>query len=130
MAKSVSDLPGVQHLRTMQTEGKRSIPKNKTTTYLDLYMLNKEKERLLREKDRVFMRKDTVAKRRETVNKRLGRMELEIVKDICRAHGAEDIAKATENVSSSAGTFTQKARGTFTRKAGVKKDWKKMPLNY
>ena len=39
-----------------------------------------------------------------------------------RLQEVKAIVEATENVGSSEGTFTQKD--------GVKKDWKKMPLNY
>ena len=111
MAKGVSNISGLQNIRSMHITGKRSIPKNQSSTYLDLYMLNKEKERLLKEDEILSRRKDTI-------RKRLEEMELEIN----RLQGAEAIAKATGNVRSSGGTFTQKD--------GVKKDWKKMPLNY
>jgi len=111
MARGVSDISGLRNIRSMHSTGKRSLPKNQTSAYLDLYMLNKEKERLLKEDERLSMRKDTI-------KKRLEEMELEMN----RLQEAKAIVKATGNVSSSGGTFTQKD--------GVKKDWKKMPLNY
>lgn len=111
MVRSVSDISGLRNIRSMHSTGKRSIPKNQSSAYLDLYMLNKEKERLLKEDERLSMRKDTI-------KKRLEEMELEMNK----LQEARASAKATGNVSSSGGTLTQKD--------GIKKDWKKMPLNY
>lgn len=111
MVRSGSDISGLRNIRSMHSTGKRSLPKNQSSTYLDLYMLNKEKERLLKEDEKLSMRKDTI-------RKRLEEMELEMD----RLQEAEAIAKATGNISSSGSTSTQKDE--------VKKDWKKMPLNY
>ena len=111
MVRSVSDISGLRNIRSMHSTGKRSLPKNQSSTYLDLYMLNKEKERLLKEDERLSMRKDTI-------RKRLEEMELEIN----RLQEVKDMVKANRNVGSLGGTFIQKD--------GVKKDWKKMPLNY
>jgi hypothetical protein len=125
MARGVSDLPGVQNIRTMQSAGRRSIPRNKDQTYLDLYMLNKEQERLMREDKRLFTRKDNAKMRKITVEKRMVEMEAEIGK----LHEAKAIARASGSVSSSGGTSVD----TFTQKDGVKKGkkgWKKMTLNY
>ena len=111
MTRSVDDIVGVHNIRSMQTTGKRSIPKNQNSTYLDLYMLNKEKDRLLKEDERL-------SKRKVIIRKRLEEMELEMN----RLQGAKAMVGATRNVGSSGGTFTQKD--------GFKKDWKKMSLNY
>lgn len=111
MARGVSDISGLRNIRSMRSIGKRSLPKNQSSTYLDLYMLNKEKKRLLKEDEGLSMRKDTI-------KKRLEEMELEMN----RLKEAKAIIEATGNVGSSGGTFTQKD--------GIKKDWKKMPLKY
>jgi hypothetical protein len=111
MARNVDDIVGVHNIRSMQSTGQRSIPKNQNSTYLDLYMLNKEKDRLLKEDERL-------SKRKVIIRKRLEEMELEMN----RLQGAKAMVGATRNVGSSGGTFTQKD--------GFKKDWKKMSLNY
>ena len=113
MARGVSDISGLRNIRSMHSTGKRSLPKNQSSAYLDLYMLNKEKERLLKEDERLSMRKDTIRKRLE---------EMELEMNRLQKQKAEATVKATGNEGSSGGTFTQKD--------GVKKDWKKMPLNY
>jgi len=111
MVRSVSDISGLRNIRSMHSTGKRSLPKNQSSTYLDLYMLNKEKERLLKEDERLSMRKDTIRKRLEEIKLQMDRLQ-----------EVKDMVKANRNVGSLGGTFIQKD--------GVKKDWKKMPLNY
>ena len=49
--RDVNSLPGLHKLRTMFSAKKRSIPRVQSSTYLDLYMLDKEKERSLKEGD-------------------------------------------------------------------------------
>jgi len=111
MVRSVSDISGLRNIRSMRSTGKRSLPKNQSSAYLDLYMLNIEKGRLLKEDESLSMRKDTIRKRLEEI-----KLEMDRLQEV------KAIVEATGNISSSEGTFTQKD--------GVKKDWKKMPLNY
>ena len=47
--KGVSEISGLQSIKSMHSGGKRSIPRAQSSAYLDLYMLRKEKDRL--EKD-------------------------------------------------------------------------------
>jgi hypothetical protein len=42
MERNISDISGLQNIRSMRSTGKNSIPKNQNSTYLDLYMLNKK----------------------------------------------------------------------------------------
>lgn len=111
MVRSVNDIRSLRNIRSMRSTGKNSIPKNQSSTYLDLYMLNIEKERLLKEDESLSMRKNTIRKRLEEIKLEMDRLQ-----------EAEAIVEATRNVGSSGGTFTQEDE--------VKKDWKKMPLNY
>ena len=110
--RDVNSLPGLHKLRTMLSAKKRSVPKVQSSGYLDLYMLGKEKERLLKENERLDMRKDVL-------NKRLDEIALEM--DKLRDAPQNEIKSAT-NAGFSGDTFTQKN--------GVKKEWKKMSLNY
>jgi len=111
MARGVSDISGLRNISSMHSTGKRSLPKNQSAAYLDLYMLNMEKQRLLKEDERLSIRKDTIRKRLEEIKLQIDRLQ-----------EVKAIVKTNRNVGSSEGTFTQKD--------GVKKDWKKMPLNY
>ena len=111
MGKNTGDLRGLRNIRSMRSTGKNSIPKNQSSAYLDLYMLNIEKKRLLKEDEGLSIRKDTIRKRLKEIKLQMDRLQ-----------EVKDMVKANRNVGSSGGTFTQKD--------GVKKDWKKMPLNY
>jgi len=111
MERNTGDLRGLRNIRSMRSSGKNSIPKNQSSAYLDLYMLNIEKRRLLKEDENLSIRKDTIRKRLEEI-----KLQMDSLQEV------KAIVEATENVGSSGGTFTQKD--------GIKKDWKKMPLNY
>lgn len=110
--RDVNSLPGLHKLRTMFSVKKRSIPRIQSSTYLDLYMLNKEKERLLKEDERLCRRKDAIKKRMEEID-----LEMNKPQEVPQGR-----IKDSGNISLSENAFTQ---GN-----GVKKEWKKMPLSY
>ncbi|MBU4346287.1 MAG: ankyrin [Candidatus Omnitrophica bacterium] len=109
--RDVNSLSGLHKLRTMFSAKKRSIPGVHRSPYLDLFMLDKEKERLLKEDERQ-------CRLMETTKKRLEDIDLEINK----LQGAETAIKADADSGFSKHTLTQKAE--------VKKEWKKFTLNY
>jgi len=109
--KDVNSLKGIHGVGTMQSRKKRSIPRVQSSTYLDLYMLDKEKERLLKEDEKLSMRKEVIRKRLE-----------EIECEMSRIHEAESIAKATGSTNSSGRAFAQTK--------GTKKEFKTMALSY
>ena len=110
--RDVNSLPGLHKLRTMFSAKKRSIPRVQSSTYLDLYMMNKEKERLLKESERVGMRDTGIKKRLEEIDLEMNRLQ-----------GVETPVKSSANLTSS-------SERTYTQRNGVKKEWKKMSLNY
>ena len=111
--RDVNTLGGLHGIRTMFSAKKRSIPRVQSSAYLDLYMMNKEKERLLKESERVGMR-GTV------IEKRLKEIDLETNK----LQGVDpDLS------GKSSGTPSSSERD-YTQRNGVKKEWKKMTLNY
>lgn len=69
--KGINSLKGAQSVRTMSTTRKRSIPGCMNSNYLELFMLEKEKERLLMERNRLSLKMDVV-------HARLEEMEIEI----------------------------------------------------
>jgi len=109
--KDVNNLKGIHGAGTMQSRKKRSIPRVQSSTYLDLYMLDKEKERLQKEDRKLSMRKDGIRKRLE---------EIEI--EISRMQGAESTTKTTKSPNSPGRTFAQTN--------GAKKEFKTMALTY
>jgi len=43
MVQGVTELSGLRNIRTMNSSNKRSIPRVRSSAYLELYMLRKEK---------------------------------------------------------------------------------------
>lgn len=109
--RDVNSLRGLHVLRTMHSTKRRSIPRFQSSTYLDLYMLNKEKERLLKEGERLGMRNTAIKKRLEEIDSEMNKLQ-----------EAEAAVKTNTDSGSSGHTSTQRNR--------VKKEWKKMSLNY
>ncbi len=109
--RDVNSLPGLHKLRTMFSAKKRSIPRVQSSTYLDLYMMNKEKERLLKESERAGMRDTGIKNRLEEIDLEMNRLQ-----------GAEAPVKSSRSPS-----FSECA---YTQRNGGKKEWKKMFLNY
>ena len=109
--RDVNSLKGLHVVRSMHSTKKRSIPRVQSSTYLDLYMLNKEKERLLKEGERLGLRDTVIKKRLEEIDLEMNKMQR-----------TESTAKTHPNLSSSERALTQKN--------GTRKEWKKMSLNY
>ena len=109
--KDVNSLKGIHGAGTMQSRKKRSIPRVQSSTYLDLYMLDKEKERLLKEDGKLSIRKDGIRKRLEEIEQEMGKMQ-----------ETEAIVKPAANKSSSERAFDQTS--------GTKKEFKTMALTY
>ena len=59
----VDSLKGIHGTKTMQHQKKRSIPKVQSSPYLDIYMMQKEKERILKELKRLEMRHEQIRQR-------------------------------------------------------------------
>jgi len=110
--RDVNTISGIHAVRTMCSTKKRSIPRIQSSTYLDLYMLNKEKERLLKETERLDLRNTVIKKRLEEIN-----LETDKLQD------AEIVSNAGRGKINPSGR-------AFNQKNKVKKEWKKMPLNY
>ena len=119
--RDVNSLPGLHKLRTMFSAKKRSIPRVQSSTYLDLYMMNKEKERLLKESERVGMRDTGIKKRLEEIDLEMNRLqEVDPVLS----------GKSSESSSSSRSEQSRTTERAYTQRNGVKKEWKKFSLNY
>ena len=110
--RDVNTISGIHTVRTMISTKKHTIPRILSSTYLDLYMLNKEKERLLKEAARLDLRNTFIKKRLEEIS-----LEMYKLQD--------------EEIVSNAGEGKMNPSGrAFNQKKEVKKEWKKMPLNY
>lgn len=67
--KNTSMIKGLNVIKTMQNTKSRSVAKVQASPYLDLYIINKEKERLLKEDERLNLRNKVIKKRLDEINK-------------------------------------------------------------
>ena len=104
--RDVNSLKGMHSLQTRNKSKKRSVPGIETSIYLDLYMLDKEKDRLLKEDEKICIRKAYIMKR-------IGEIDMAMNK-----------LQRTDVADKSAPAFMA---GDFS---GIKKGWKKMYLGY
>lgn len=104
MVRGATELGGLRDIRTMHSARKRSIPRVQSSTYLDLYMLRKEKDRLEKE---VYI----LDKRRKSIQKRLDEIDTEMQElEKAEARRPEAISEGGRRSS--------------------EKEWKKMLLDY
>jgi len=104
MVRGVTELSGLRDIRTMRSAKKRFIPRLQSSTYLDLYMLRKEKDRLEKE---VYI----LDKRKKGIQKRLDEITVEMDK----------LEKAKP-------TRRKVNRERFEKPSG--KEWRTIPLKY
>ena len=107
MVRGVTELSGLREVRTLHSAKKRSIPRVQSSTYLDLYMLKKEKDRL--EKETYVL-----DKRKKSMQKRIDEIGAEMKK-------LEEAEQAEPRIS-------QARPEGFKKPSG--KDWKTMHLKY
>ena len=104
--RGVTDISGLRDIRSMHST-RRSIPRFKNSAFLDLYMLQKEKERL--EKEVALL-----VKRNQGIRKRLS-----------------DIQRQMEGLEQSAQSDRPGNGGEkVTERSGPVKKWKTFSMNY
>jgi len=73
MVRGVMELKGLSETRTLQGSKKRSMPRAQNATYLDIFILGKEKDRL--EKEMII-----IDKRKTSMQRRLDEIAVEMKK--------------------------------------------------
>ncbi|MFC1999634.1 hypothetical protein ACFLXE_02615 [Chloroflexota bacterium] len=66
---------GIDKIRTMKTQGARCVPRKHTDSYLDLYILHKEREREEKELAEGLRRTDKAANRLQEVGLRIKKLQ-------------------------------------------------------
>ena len=110
--RDVNSISGIHTVGTMISTKKHCIPRIQSSAYLDLYMLSKEKERLLKETERLALRNTVIKKRLEEINLETNKLQDAGI------------------VFNGGGGKINSSERAFNQKNEVKKEWKKMPLNY
>lgn len=71
MEKTAANLSGIHDLKSMNSTGLRSIPPSAKSAFLDLYMRQNERDRLMKEKIKLQKRRRQINQNLTTINKRI-----------------------------------------------------------
>jgi chromosome segregation ATPase len=76
--KSMSQLQTVSDIKGMHSIGARSIPKAMRSSYLELYVLDRERSRLEKERFSLDKRRNSAQTRLDSIAQRMDRLKKEI----------------------------------------------------
>lgn len=79
--KMMQQISGARDIKSIHSIGARSIPKIQRSTYLELYMLRREKDRLEREVFALDKRRNTAKRQLNSLNKRIEILQEEMQKE-------------------------------------------------
>jgi len=79
--KSTSQLQTISDVKGMRSAGARSIPKTMRSSYLELYVLDRERARLEKEKSGLDKRRNCVQTRFNSIARRMENLKKEIGKE-------------------------------------------------
>jgi predicted nucleic acid-binding Zn-ribbon protein len=75
--KGIMQTQGIGNIKSIHSIGARSIPKVQRSSYLDLYMLEREKDRLEKEIHTLNKRRSTAKRQLDSINKRIENLRKE-----------------------------------------------------
>ena len=75
--KGIQQVTSVREIKSIRSIGASSIPKAQRSTYLELYMMRREKDRLEKELFLLDKRRNTAKKLLHSIDKRLEKLQTE-----------------------------------------------------
>lgn len=75
--KEMLQIPSSRDIKSIHSVGARSIPKIQRSSYLELYMLRREKDRLEKEIFALDKRRNTANRQLDGINKRIEKLQKE-----------------------------------------------------
>jgi chromosome segregation ATPase len=76
--RGIQQMPGVRDIKSIHSVGARSIPKVQRSSYLELYMLRREKDRLEKEIFALDKRRNAANRQLNSINNRIEKLQKEI----------------------------------------------------
>lgn len=122
--RNVDSRKGLNDIKTLQSGKNRSMPRIPGSAYLELYMLQKEKDRLINENDRFLKENDRLLMKMEQTSKRIKEIDVEINK----LQELENTPKVGTGTRPKKRSFTKTTKNTQNQ--DEEKDWKEMSLDY
>jgi hypothetical protein len=75
--RGIQQMPGLRDIKSIHSVGARSIPKVQRSSYLELYILRREKDRLEKEIFALNKRKTSADRQLDSIAKRIQRLQIE-----------------------------------------------------
>ncbi|MBI5748246.1 MAG: hypothetical protein HZA00_03900 [Nitrospinae bacterium] len=75
--RGILQIPDIRNIKSIHTIGARSIPKVQRSSYLELYMLRREKDRLEKEIFGLDKRVSTAKRQLNSINQRIEKLQKE-----------------------------------------------------
>jgi len=113
--KDVTSAKGLSDLRTATTHHVAAKPPRKGTTYLDLYSLSMEKQRLETELSRLEKRQKRIRERLWEIQKAMGKL---------------NEAAQREQTAQNSSAKPEAGQQVMSNKQHGERQWKKMPVEY
>lgn len=79
--KGALQIPGSRDIKSIHSVGARSIPKVQRSSYLELYMLRRKKDRLEKEIFALDKRSDSANRQLNNINKQIEKLQKEVHKE-------------------------------------------------
>jgi len=76
--RGIQQMPGVRDIKSIHSIGARSIPKVQRTSYLELYMLRREKDRLEKEIFAIDKKRNAAIRQLDSIDKRIEKLQKEV----------------------------------------------------
>ena len=78
--RSATEFRGLREIRTIQSLKRSSMPKSQSSSYLDLYMMKREKDRLEKETFTLEKKRRAIQTRIDEIDKEMDRLQEEDTK--------------------------------------------------
>jgi len=126
-AGTISDLAGVQDMNTGISKGIRSMPGQEDRYYLDLYLLQKERERLIKETRWIKKRRLRVGRKVVDIDKERAEKEEQALPSMTILSSELSTSKADEKPAKEGKAKKQAAPKRYEYK---EEEWNKLSLDY
>lgn len=129
-AGTVSDLRGVQDMSTSVSKGIRSMPGQEDRYYLDLYLLQKERERLVKETRWIKKRRLRLGQKVTDVDKEVAEKEEKVLPGMTILSSEPTTSKAESQEKEGKEKAIDKKQQAPKRYEYKEEEWSKFSLDY
>lgn len=129
-AGMVSELKGLQNIPTSVSKGICSIPRGEDRYYLDLYLLQKERERLVKETAWVKKRRLRIGRKVSQVDKQRAEKEAKALADMTILSSEPTVSEAEAHEKRGKEKATGKKQEERKRYKYKEEEWNRLTFEY